>query len=106
LSGVRGPFAQVRACIVRALLEEAGDLGARVDPEVAEVVHVGEQRLFEAGTNAARMLHEDGMSPAEAEAYLQEWSLDCAERAAKTVAFLMDARLRTYTTAYTDARRL
>lgn len=70
------------------------------------MVHVGEQRLFEAGTNAARMLHEDGISPAEAEAYLQEWSLDCAERAAKTVAFLMDARLRTYTTAYTDGRRL
>ncbi len=91
---------------LRALLEEAGDLGVRIDPEVAEVVDAEEARLFEAATNAARMLHEDGISTAEAEAYLQEWSLESAERAAKTVGFLTDAGSRAYTTAYTDGRRL
>jgi hypothetical protein len=88
------------------LLAEAGDLGVRVDPEVAMVVHVESWELFGAGTNVARMLHEDGMSTDDAEAYLRDWSLDSPERAAKTVAFLTDPGIRTYSPAYTFGRRL
>jgi hypothetical protein len=73
---------------------------------VADVIHVEEWRLFAAATNAARMLHEDGISPNEAEWYLQEWALYSPERAAKTVSFLMDPGSRTYVTAYTDGNRL
>jgi len=89
-----------------ALLQEAGDIGLRVDAAVAEVVHVEEWKLFAAATNVARMLHEDGMTPREAETYLQEWALHSPERAAKTVSFLMDPASRTYSTAYTDGKRL
>jgi hypothetical protein len=89
-----------------ALLAETGDLGVPIDPAVADVVHIEEWRLFGAGTNAARMLHEDGMTPTEAESYLREWALYSPERAAKTVSFLTDPGLRTYVTAYTDGRRL
>lgn len=89
-----------------ALLKAADDLGVQVDAEVAGVVHVEEGRLFAAGANAARMLHEDGITRHEAESYLQEWALYSPERAAKTVSFLMDPGNRTYVTAYTDGRRL
>ena len=81
-------------------------LGYRFDAQVAEAVHVEGWKLFAASTNAARMLHEDGMSPDEAESYLQEWALHTPERAAKAVSFLMDPGSRAYVTAYTDGYRL
>jgi hypothetical protein len=89
-----------------ALFRLMDDLGVHVDPAVAEVVHVEEQRLFAAAANVARMVHEDGMTRRDAEAYLQEWELDSPERAAKTASFIMDPGLRTYVTAYTDGNRL
>jgi hypothetical protein len=89
-----------------ALLKEADDLGLQVDAAVAEIVHLEGWRLFAAATNAARILHEDGITPREAQSYLQEWALYSPERAAKTVSFLMDPGSRTYTTAYTDGKRL
>ena len=89
-----------------ALLDEAGDLGVRVDPDVAQVMHVEGWNLFGAGANVACMLHEDGLAQEEAESYLQEWALYTPERAAKTVRFLTDPGSWTYATAYTDGRRL
>jgi hypothetical protein len=89
-----------------ALLDVVGDLGFPVDVATAEVVHREERRLFGAATNAARMLHEDGITRDDAESYLREWALDSPERAAKTVSFLMDPGSWTYVTAYTDGRRL
>jgi hypothetical protein len=88
------------------LLDEAGDLGVRVDPAVAQVMHVEGWNLFGAGANVARMLHEDGIAHEEAESYLREWALYTPERAAKTVRFLTDPGSWTYATAYTDGRRL
>jgi hypothetical protein len=89
-----------------ALLGAVEGLGFPVDAEPAEVVHVESWLLFAAATNVSRMLHEDGMARADAEDYLRAWALDSDERAAKTVAFLTDPGSRTYTTAYTDGRRL
>jgi hypothetical protein len=89
-----------------ALFSLVDDLGVHVDPAVAEVVHVEEQRLFAAAANVARMVHQDGMTRPDAESYLREWELDTPERAAKTVAFITDPGLRTYVTAYTDGNRL
>jgi hypothetical protein len=89
-----------------AVLTVAGELGFRFDPAVAEVVHAEEWGLYAAATNASRMLHEDGISPDEAESYLREWALYSPERAAKTMRFITDPGIRTYVTAYTDGRRL
>jgi hypothetical protein len=88
------------------LLEVVGDLGVPVDPAVAEVVHREEEWSYLVAANAARMLHEEGITPAEAEAYLREWALDPPDRAAKAVGFLLDRGSWTYITAYTDGRRL
>jgi hypothetical protein len=89
-----------------ALLEVVGDLGFPIDPAVAEVIHREEEWSYEVAANAARMLHEDGITPKEAESYLREWGLDSPERAAKSVEFLMDQGSWAYITAYTDGRRL
>ena len=88
------------------LLELTHDLGFEVDAQVAEVVHVEGWRLFAASTNAAHMVHEEGKTQEEAEAYLQEWALHSPERAAKATSFLMDPGSRAYVTAYTDGYRL
>ncbi|HEY7280410.1 MAG TPA: hypothetical protein VID47_02345, partial [Actinomycetota bacterium] len=98
--------AAIRLDGLGALLDEAGDLGVRVDPDVAQVVHVEGWNLFGAGANVARMIHEDGISHEEAETYLREWALYPPDRAAKTVRFLTDPGSWTYATAYTDGRRL
>jgi hypothetical protein len=91
---------------LEGLLREAKELGVTMDPAVAEVVLHEEWVLFGAATNAARKLHEDGITPEDAESYLREWALSSSERAAKTVSFLMDAASWTYVTAYTDGKRL
>ena len=90
----------------QTLLEVVGDLGFRVDPAVAEVVFREERWSYGVAANAARMLHEDGIPPDEAESYLREWALDPPDRAAKTVSYLMDPGSWTYITAYTDGKRL
>jgi hypothetical protein len=89
-----------------SLVELTRDLGFEIDAQVAEVVHLEGWKLFAASTNAARMLHEEGMDPKDAEAYLQEWALHSPERAAKAVSFLMDPGSRAYVTSYTDGYRL
>ena len=89
---------------LRELLELTKDLGFYVDAAVAEVLVGEEWRLFAAGANAARMLHEDGMAPHEAESYIQHWGLYSPERAAKVVAFIEHAG--TYVTAYIEGKRL
>jgi hypothetical protein len=88
------------------LLEAVGDLGVPVDPAVAEAVYREEEWSYLAAANAARMLHEDGITPEMAEAYLREWALDPPDRAAKAVEFLLAPGSWAYITAYTDGRRL
>ena len=89
-----------------ALRDVGAGAGLGFDPEVAGAVYEEEARLFAAAANVARMLDEDGLAPAGAESYLQEWSLHSPERAAKTVAFVTDPGSRAYATAYTDGRDL
>ena len=91
---------------LQPVLDLVRGLGYDVDADVAEAVRQEEWQLFEAATNVARMLHENGMSREDAEAYLHHWALDSPERAAKTVDFLTVPGSRAYATAYTDGRRL
>jgi hypothetical protein len=88
------------------LRQVVGDLGPPFDPVVADVVFQEEPWSYAVAANAARMLHEEGVTPQEAERYLCEWALDPPERAARTVSFLMDPGSWAYVTAYTDGRRL
>jgi hypothetical protein len=86
--------------------DELRELGVSFDPAEVHEVHQAELALFATATNAAFMLHEDGATTDEAEAYLREWGLESDEKAARTVAFLTAPTSRAYISAYTDGRRL
>ncbi|HWC70201.1 MAG TPA: hypothetical protein VG993_03465, partial [Actinomycetota bacterium] len=57
-------------------------------------------------TNAAFMLHEDGVTTEEVEGYVRRWDLGSDEKAAHTVEFLTDPASRAYVPAYPEGRRL
>jgi hypothetical protein len=82
------------------------DVGLRFDQIEADEVHRAELDLYATATNAAFMLHEDGVATVEAEAYVRRWDLGSDEKAARTVAFLTDPSSRAYVSAYPDGRRL
>jgi hypothetical protein len=86
--------------------EVLADIGHRFDPIEASEVRRAELELYDGGTNAAFMLHDDGASIEETEEYLREWCLESDEKAARDIAFLMDPSSRTYVSAYQDGRRL
>lgn len=89
-----------------AVADALGGLDMDFDPIEVHAVHSAELDLFAAGVNAAFLLHEDGASTDEAEAYMRKWGLESDARAARTVAFLMAPTSRAYISAYTDGRRL
>jgi hypothetical protein len=59
-----------------------------------------------AQVNAALMLHEDGASEAEAQAYLRRWCLLSDEIAAHVVRFITEPTSRTYIVNYPAGYRL
>lgn len=65
------------------VLQVLGDPGITVDPRVAVVVHRGEWSYLVAA-NAVRMLHEEGITPAVAEAFVRESASEPPDRTAKT----------------------
>jgi hypothetical protein len=86
--------------------ELVADEGVRFDPTEAHEFRHAEVALYDAATNAAFLLHEEGAPTEEVEAYVREWALESDARAARTVAFLTDPSSRAYVTAYPDGRRL
>lgn len=89
-----------------AVAEALADIDVRFDPGEADEVHRAEIALYAVGTNAAFMLHEDGATMQEVEAYVRRWDLGSDERAAQTVEFLTDPSSRAYVPAYPEGRRL
>jgi hypothetical protein len=82
------------------------DTGIAFDPEQAQEVHRANLAFYAPAVNAAFMLHEDGASTDEAEAYMRHWGLESDERAAHTIEFLTDPATRAYVSAYPDGNRL
>jgi hypothetical protein len=80
--------------------------GIAFDPQQAREVHRAHLAFYLPAVNAAFMLHEDGASTDEAEAYMRRWGLESDERAAHTVEFLTDPQTRAYVSAYPDGYRL
>lgn len=92
-------------------LEELGGehlarVGIAFDAELARAVRRARGPLAGIAGNVALLLHEDGVSPGEETVYLTRWSLTSEQRAAKTVAFLIDPLWRSYLTTYTDGERV
>jgi hypothetical protein len=56
--------------------------------------------------DAALMIHEDGASPEEAQAYLERWGLVAPEQAAQSVRFVTDPTWRAYVINYSAGGEL
>jgi hypothetical protein len=84
----------------------ARDHGVEYDVEQAQAVEEARLVLRWSGVDAALMVHEDGASIAEAEAYRRRWSLFTAEQAAQSVRFIVDPVWRAYVITYAAGREL
>jgi len=91
-----GPWAQ----------EILGDLGLRMDGELAERLEAAAVALLAVRQDAALMLHDRGADPDDVVAYLQRWLLVAEPRARQMLRFLADPLWRAYTTTYVEGYRL
>ncbi|MGQ0716873.1 MAG: DUF885 domain-containing protein [Pseudonocardiales bacterium] len=86
--------------------EILGDLGLRMDGELAERLEAAAAGLLGVRQDAALMLHDRGADPADVLAYLQRWLLITEQRASQMLRFLSDPLWRAYTTTYVEGYRL
>jgi hypothetical protein len=91
------------AAALAAVMQDAG-----IELELAHALAV--ERALEpcrwAEVNAALMLHQNGASEAEAQAYLKRWGLVSSELAAHLIRFLSEPTSRTYVMNYSAGREL
>jgi hypothetical protein len=80
--------------------------GLDYDAERSEAIAEARRSLRRVGVDAALMIHEDGASVEEAEAYVQRWSLSTPEEAAHSVSFVIDPTWRAYTLTYSAGQEL
>jgi hypothetical protein len=80
--------------------------GVDMDFDLAEqLAELGEQ-LRPVGLDAALMIHDEGASLEEAQAYIERWSLVPPDRAKHSIAFATDPTWRAYVITYTAGRDL
>ena len=80
--------------------------GLVLDPELTERIAQALEKLSTAGLDAALMLHADGASPEDAQAYFERWRLATPEQGAHAVRFATDPTWRAYVITYTAGRDL
>jgi hypothetical protein len=80
--------------------------GLEYDAEHAEAVADARRALRPVSLDAALMIHEDGASVEEAEAYVRQWALVSPDEAAHTVRFIVDPTWRAYVVNYSAGRDL
>lgn len=76
------------------------------DPELSDQITRAVEPLRTVSVGAALMIHEDGASHDEAQAYIERWSLVTPEQAKHSVSFVTDPTWRAYTITYSAGRDL
>jgi hypothetical protein len=77
-----------------------------VDPELSERIAAVTERLRTVGLDAALMIHEEGASEEEAQAYIERWNISTPEQAKHSVRFVTDPTWRAYVITYSAGRDL
>jgi hypothetical protein len=77
-----------------------------VDPELSERISAVTERLRTVGLDAALMIHEEGASAEEAQAYVERWNISTPEQAKHSVRFVTDPTWRAYVITYSAGRDL
>jgi hypothetical protein len=80
--------------------------GVELDPDLTERIAKTLERLRTVGLDAALMLHSDGATPEEAQAYVEQWGLSTPEQARQSVRFATDPTWRAYVITYSAGRDL
>ena len=80
--------------------------GIEVDPELTEQIANAAEPLGTIGLDAALMIHQDGASPEEAQAYIERWRLVPPDQAKHSVRFATDPTWRAYVVTYTAGLEL
>lgn len=80
--------------------------GVDGDLEHALAIERARQPLRRAELNAALLLHEDGVDPEDARAYLERWALMGADLASHMIRFFAEPTSRTYVVTYPAGREL
>ena len=80
--------------------------GTLVDPQLSERISKAAEGLRTVGLDAALMIHEEGASVEEAEAYVEKWNLVPADQAKHSVRFVTDPTWRAYVITYSAGRDL
>jgi hypothetical protein len=88
------------------LVAALGRHGLDYDAERSEAIAGARRSLRRVTVDAALMIHEQGASIAEAEAYVQRWALSTPEEAGHSVGFVVDPTWRAYTITYSAGREL
>lgn len=106
--GIAGlaPFALLEAGAGDALAAVVRDAGIELDLAHAVAVQRAREPCTWAEVNAALMLHEDGRSDDEVQAYLEQWGLMSPDLAAHVIRFLREPTSRTYILTYAAGREL
>jgi hypothetical protein len=77
-----------------------------VDPALAARITRAVEPLRGVGVDTALMIHEEGASVEEAEAYTEKWNLVTPEQAKHSVSFVTDPTWRAYVITYSAGRDL
>jgi hypothetical protein len=77
-----------------------------VDPHLSERIAKVSERLRTVGLDAALMIHDEGATIEEAEAYVEKWNLVPADQARHSVRFVTDPTWRAYVITYSAGRDL
>ena len=89
-----------------ALAAVIHDTGIEFDLTHALAVERALEPCAWADVNAALMLHDDGTSEAEVQAYLERWGLITPKLAAHLIRFITEPVQRTYIHTYSTGREL
>jgi hypothetical protein len=80
--------------------------GIEVNPELSEQISKAFEPLRTVGLDAAIMIHQDGASHEDAQAYIERWNLVPPEQARHSVSFATDPTWRAYVVTYSAGRDL
>ncbi len=81
-------------------------LGVHFEPEISARVSKAAKTLAGVRTNAAILLHDQGMPVDDAVAYIERWALINHARAVKSLQFMTDPVWRAYSFCYSEGYRL
>lgn len=86
--------------------EALGEFGVEYDADAGRRIRRARGPLEHVVGNAALLLHEQGMTPEDAQAYVERWGLVSPKRAAHNVQFVTHPVWRSYISTYTDGHAL